>query len=651
MWNPRTETLVLEIRLGSLCAKIPVEFSDEPFNPERWSAKIYPGDVHKGSVTIHICTAVLSAVAQYQLLIHIYSTHTTRRYRLGTFVLLCNPYLPDDPVYMPHEKHLQEYVKSDYGLLYMGSHLNVSSRPWSFDQYDPGVLEACLQLLQISPQHLQNPRKDYLKRADPVYLSRVICAMVNCNDDDGILQGKWSGSYKDGVRPTDWGGSADILHRWISSKFKPVRYGQCWVFASVLCTVMRVLGIPCRVVTVFNAAHDTDGNIKIKEYYSTTGEKLSLSKDSIWNFHVWAECWMRRPDLGLGLDGWQVVDPTPQEKSEGIYCCGPCPVTAVQERNFIPRYDCPFIYASVDADIERLIVRDGRVVGKTVDTEGVGKLIYTKSISSDRPENLTPTYKAKKEPEYPVMMSPAAGMPRNYSCDYTPQTQAAEMEISPDLKVSLDINEAPAVGESIAMTVTITNESSSSKDLSEHINAQLKEFNSSAKESFWKSQQKLKIKSSEVLKLNHTISPSDYESILSGEEDIVSVAVVIKDMQTGERFLAAQEFGLISPKISVEIDGGDSIQIKEECTACVSFVNTFAKALSGAVLKVEGRGLLKDKEEARLAHLQPGDKIEKRVVIMASSPGTKLLMATFSHSGSPDVMSRCFHKVSVTEND
>lgn len=46
--------------------------------------------------------------------------------------------------------------------------------------------------------------------------------------------------------------------------------------------VMRVLGIPSRVVTVFNAAHDGDGNLKIEEFYSSTGEKLNLSKDSLW---------------------------------------------------------------------------------------------------------------------------------------------------------------------------------------------------------------------------------------------------------------------------------------------------------------------------------------------------------------------------------
>lgn len=45
---------------------------------------------------------------------------------------------------------------------------------------------------------------------------------------------------------------------------------------------MRVLGIPCRVVTNFNSAHDTNGNLVIEEYYTETGQKLKRSKDSIW---------------------------------------------------------------------------------------------------------------------------------------------------------------------------------------------------------------------------------------------------------------------------------------------------------------------------------------------------------------------------------
>lgn len=35
---------------------------------------------------------------------------------------------------MPLDDHLQEYVKSDYGLVYKGTHLNISKQPWVFGQ-------------------------------------------------------------------------------------------------------------------------------------------------------------------------------------------------------------------------------------------------------------------------------------------------------------------------------------------------------------------------------------------------------------------------------------------------------------------------------------------------------------------------------------
>lgn len=45
-----------------------------------------------------------------------------------------------------------------------------------------------------------------------------------------------------------------------------------------------------------------------------------VAKQGSWavrNYHVWNEVWMQRPDLPEGLGGWQVVDATPQETSDG----------------------------------------------------------------------------------------------------------------------------------------------------------------------------------------------------------------------------------------------------------------------------------------------------------------------------------------------
>lgn len=61
-------------------------------------------------------------------------------------------------------------------------------------------------------------------------------AQVNSNNDRGVLQGQWQGKYGGGTSPLHWRGSVAILHKWFKSRFKPVKYGQCWVFAGVMCT-------------------------------------------------------------------------------------------------------------------------------------------------------------------------------------------------------------------------------------------------------------------------------------------------------------------------------------------------------------------------------------------------------------------------------
>lgn len=71
------------------------------------------------------------------------------------------------------------------------------------------------------------------------------------------------------------------------------------------------------------SAHDTNQSLTIDRFFSSTGEELTgaddpeFGFDSIWNFHVWNDVWMARPDLPQGFGGWQAIDATPQEASEG----------------------------------------------------------------------------------------------------------------------------------------------------------------------------------------------------------------------------------------------------------------------------------------------------------------------------------------------
>ena len=127
---------------------------------------------------------------------------------------------------------------------------------------------------------------------DPVWISRVLSAVANNasdRNDIGILTGNWTGDYSGGVSPTTWNGSVKILQQFVETK-KPVNFGQCWVFSGLLTTLCRALGIPCRSVTNFASAHDTDNTMTIDAYVDeNNGDIEEHNDDSVWNFHVWNE--------------------------------------------------------------------------------------------------------------------------------------------------------------------------------------------------------------------------------------------------------------------------------------------------------------------------------------------------------------------------
>lgn len=83
--------------------------------------------------------------------------------------------------------NIWEPIKSNFLLLFS---------PFSA-QYEPGVLEACLDLLKVSPQHQTNRKKDYMNRSNPVYISRIVSAMVSVNR----LQKQHAKKYKLGTNP------------------------------------------------------------------------------------------------------------------------------------------------------------------------------------------------------------------------------------------------------------------------------------------------------------------------------------------------------------------------------------------------------------------------------------------------------------------
>jgi transglutaminase 1 len=74
------------------------------------------------------------------------------------------------------------------------------------------------------------------------------------------------------------------------------------------CLVCRALGIPSRVVSNLVSAHDANNSLTVDKYYTENMEELDYDPnnaegaDSIWNYHVWNDVWMARPDLPAGIE-------------------------------------------------------------------------------------------------------------------------------------------------------------------------------------------------------------------------------------------------------------------------------------------------------------------------------------------------------------
>lgn len=287
---------------------------------------------------------------------------------------------------------------------------------WQLGQFERNVLECSILLLSTVGKVLP------AFRGDPVRIARALSAIVNSPDDDGVVEGNWSENFSGGTAPTKWIGSVEILQEYYKRR-RPVKFGQCWVFAGTLTASMfdlfftvllnmgyltlelvslfpvaRALGIPSRIITTYSCAHDTQASLTVDYFVDENGKVLEeMNSDSIWNYHVWNEVWMERADLsGVGnYNGWQVVDSTPQEMSDGVYRCGPAPVRAVKLGEILRPYDSHFVYAEVNADKLFWLYTGPSQPLKLLrkDTLAIGQLISTKAVGAWEREDITSTYK------------------------------------------------------------------------------------------------------------------------------------------------------------------------------------------------------------------------------------------------------------------
>lgn len=516
--------------------------------------------------------------------------------------IIFNPWCKEDAVFMKDDAERNEYVLSDVGKVYMGAAKRPFGKKWIFAQFDDIVLPCCVFILEKSGL-------DFASRGNVVKMVRAISAVVNHLDDDGVLAGRWDGKYEDGVAPWDWTGSLPIIEKYMKSGGNAVKYGQCWVFSGVTTTICRALGIPCRSVTNFVSAHDTDETITIDKYFDGAGDVIESenSSDSIWNYHVWNDCWMARHDLPVGYGGWQAIDATPQEASEDIYRAGPASLVAIIRGEIGFQYDTQFIFSEVNADVIHWQEDNQSAIGfrqMRNNKYHVGQGIYTKKVGefdddgdSDM-ENVIHLYKSPEgsEAERLTMMNAARAGGLEHIYDLP-------SEESHDVVFDLIEIDRITIGDPFSVKVQIENQSDELRTVYAILSTSSVYYTGVQANKIKKVEQSFTLQPKQKEELLVSVNADEYLDKLV-DYSLIKIYAIAIVKETKQTWTEEDDFAVEKPKLELTTEG--SLSAGKEFSLIATFNNPLKRPLHQGHFTFEGTGLLRPRT-VYIRDVQPGE--------------------------------------------
>ncbi|XP_076018263.1 protein-glutamine gamma-glutamyltransferase K [Genypterus blacodes] len=617
-FQPDHDKLHLDMKIGSLplvskgTHVIILLVND--LEDERWEAKVVEQDGNK--IKLSVNSPANAVIGLYGLSVATRSpkgeamtTHSCAK----NIVMLFNPWCEEDTVFLDDEEERKEYVLNDTGRIYYGTEKQIGARTWNFGQFHEGVMEACLFILEKSNMPPSG-------RSDPINVVRVLSAMVNAQDDFGVLIGNWSGDYADGVCPAAWSSSVEILRKYHSSNGTPVSYGQCWVFSGVTTTVLRCLGIPARSVTNFQSAHDTDVSLTTDVYFDENLEPIDyLNKDSVWNFHVWNDCWMARPDLPPGHGGWQAVDSTPQETSQGTFRCGPASVCAIRSGHVYLKHDTPFVFAEVNSDkIYWQRSLDGNFSQIHSEKKAVGHHISTKAVGSEERADITHLYKHQEDSEEERIAVETASR-------YGTKPDIYSSPIAEDVSVEVRMaGEGPEMGADAQLTIVVKNQSSESRRTTLHSQVAVMYYTGVLRGTIKKEQMPVDLLPNEEKTIEWVLPYQQYQDQLV---DQAALMLTLSGRVTETQQVLANQttFRLRTPNLTV-LPLGEAM-VGKEMAAKITFTNPLPRTLKDVVFRVEGLGLQKG-HEVIVGDVSSHSTVTLTEHFIPTQPGPRKLVAS-----------------------
>ncbi|KAL7977767.1 hypothetical protein Chor_009716 [Crotalus horridus] len=599
-----------------------------------WSAEMTSSD--DNSMCLRVCPSPRAVVGKYQ-----FSVKT--RSKAGEYAapfdpnnevyILFNPWCPEDTVYLQQTDCLKEYVLNETGRIYYGTESQIGERTWNYAQFDQGILDACLFMLDKRGM-------PHASRGDPIMVSRVISAMrwlgpevillttihtkkivccnkpervtklekpqratgmtswgnytVNSLDDNGVLVGNWTGDYSRGTNPSAWVGSRDILLKYHRTGY-PVLYGQCWVFAGVVTSVLRCLGIATRTVTNYNSAHDTDVSLTMDIYFDENMKPLEhLNADSVW-FQIGS--------LTLG-GGVSPSSTFPSSRHlpclpTGIFCCGPCSVEAIKNGLVYMKYDASFCFAEVGPSFS-----DGQIPGGLVEIDPsgtAGRKLARGRMSDDLSPQVNSDkvyWQRQRDGTFKIVYVEEKAIGHLISTKARKAVETAakhgtkahiytNKEWGEDISVTVDTEEA-FTGQDISLRVILKNRSSMPRNVSLNLFVAVMYYTGVTGSNFKQEQRQVQIPAGGAQPVPMVISYPEYKAHLV-DQGAMKLSISGKVAETGQVIAKEHTFRLRTPDLTLTLLG--PAIVGQETQVQIVFKNPLPVTLTQATFHMEGSGL------------------------------------------------------------
>ncbi|CAF3343561.1 unnamed protein product [Rotaria sp. Silwood2] len=369
-----------------------------------WSAKtLFTEDQKNNHICFQIDSPSDAIIGKYSLLLEISSMtkDLINQRDLSIFqfdidiYFLFNPWNKNDSCALLSSDQIVEYVMNEHGEIYLGSSEIPRSIPWYFGQFEGVVLLTALALLNEAHLSIQH-------QIDTSLILRILSSKIcsNLEIHNGIFPSplnRHSFSYQE----NGYTSSPAILKQlWLlnDQSFQGDN-GSNWQHAAVFCSLCRSLGIPCRIVTVYNAICRIQEKENIDVNWNTRQRPTVVVNSKLTHpWYLWNECWMRRDDLPEYNSGWQVVDSSFIEYNTNIRHTGPCSVAALKSATLGLKWNTADIYSVLNGNkIYWLVYPNGNRKLINIEENVIDTKILTRSLKTENEyEDITSNYKLNK---------------------------------------------------------------------------------------------------------------------------------------------------------------------------------------------------------------------------------------------------------------